>query len=97
MRKITSDNLQILFQHLIKKLDRDGINEIEIDQDLYRFIPTDEWNSFEDNVISGSLYDDFDSLKNILDDDDRIFTYVDFDRLASILRYISEKMNPVER
>lgn len=96
MRQIKIKELEKLFDKVIEKLSKEGLNEINLDSDLYRFIPTDEWDSYNDTILDGSLFDDWDSLKMNLKNKERSFTYVDFDRLASILRYVSEKQNPVK-
>ncbi len=97
MKKLTLDELSHLFNLTIKKLKDSNISEIEIESDFYRFIPADKWDSYEENIIlNGSLFDDIDSLKAHFSDKERPFTYVDFDRLSSVLNYISNKENPVE-
>jgi hypothetical protein len=96
MKSITKEDIKKIFDNILEKLDRDEVKEVVIEQDLYRFIPTDEWDSYEQtNVLEGSLFDDFDSLKLLIENPNRYCTYVDFDRAASILRYISEKLAPV--
>ena len=45
--------------------------------------------------VTGSLIDDIDSLNRALNDSHIPFTYVDFDRTATILRALSETLNPV--
>ena len=92
---ITLNELSLLFDKVIKHLREDGLLEIDVDKDYYRFIPTNEWDKHNDTIFTGSLFDDLDGLKSRLNDENNFFTYVDFDRLASILRYISEKQNPV--
>lgn len=95
MRKIKVIELEQLFSRIIEKLKVEKVEKIELDSDFYRFIPTDKWDSYEDDIaLVGSLYDDWDSLKEILEDSDRAMTYVDFDRIASILRIVSEIENP---
>lgn len=95
MRQITINELEQLFSLIIKKLKSNKINIITIEQDFYNIIPTDEWTSFDENsIVVGSLFDDVDSIINLLNDKSRPTTYVDFDRVATILRYISEKQNP---
>jgi hypothetical protein len=88
--------LQQIFTLIVNKLQFEGYTLLEVDDDLYRYIPTDKWDSFNEIVIeNGSLYDDVESLKELANDPDKPCTYVDFDRLASFLRYISQKHNPV--
>jgi hypothetical protein len=95
-KHITIATLRDSFDAILEKLKSDNITEIQLDTDLYRLIPTDSWNNFDKNeIVVGSLYDDLDSLSKALKDDNRPFTYVDFDRTAMLLRYISEKLNPV--
>lgn len=96
MRQIQKKTLEKLFSRLMSKLQNENIESIILDDDLYRFIPTDEWANYENDVIlEGSLYDDIDSLNKLLENPQHICTYVDFDRFASVLRAISEKINPV--
>ncbi len=99
MRTITPIELQKIFDKIIKKLLENEVDEIIIEYDLYNKIPANKWNIYdkeiEKNVVMGSLYDDVDELKNIIDNKEEICTFVDFDRTASILHYISEKLNPV--
>jgi len=96
MREITTKDLKRLCELIIKKLEWEQVTNVQIETDLYRFIPTDKWSSFEDTeILTGSLYDDIDSLKRLLADNDRPTTYVDFDRLASVLRALSQEINPI--
>ena len=97
MKKIEVSNLKRLFQMVIEKLqDFEGIDKIEIneDEDMYQFISTDEWQLSEPKPLVGSLYDDLEELEKIIIDSERVITFVDFDRISSILHFISEKMNP---
>ena len=96
MRKLSIEELEVLFGLVLKSLKEDNVSEIEISDDYYRLIPTSEWDKHSDVIYTGSLFDDVDSLKLHFEKKRRIFTYVDFDRLASILRYASEKLNPVD-
>lgn len=94
MRTISIDALNKLFSQIISKLQQEGLSEITIHDDLYRFIPTDEWGRFdEDIILTGSLYDDIDCLNLLTNDPKRIMTYVDFDRISSVLRAVSEELN----
>src|SRR5688572_1281764 len=96
MRKISRKKLEKIFSFLIRKLEYEKIDEVEITDDFYRIIPTYLWTNFEkDEGVTGSLHDDIDSLELLLKDKERFCTYVDFDRTASLLRAISEKLNPV--
>lgn len=96
MKKIRLDELSIIFNRIIKKLEFENYKEIRINEDLYRYIPTEKWSSFDDEIIeTGSLFDDVDELLKLVQDIKRPCTYVDFDRMASILRAISKTNNPV--
>ena len=96
MITITREMLSKVFDSLLLKLEQDDVNEVVLQNDYYRLIPTDEWTNFENQVeVVGSLVDDFDSLNLVINDSERLPTYVDFDRTASILRAISETLNPV--
>lgn len=58
-------------------------------------ISVNEWNDFK-NVPSpsvGSLVDDVDCLKKVVSQN-IIYSYSEFDRIATVLRAISEKMAP---
>lgn len=96
MKAITTRILQEVFERILLKLKQEGVTEIAIKDDYYRMIPADEWTNFDkDIIVVGSISDDIDSLNRVLNDPDRILTYVDFDRTASVLRAISEALNPV--
>jgi hypothetical protein len=96
MVKINISELEQIFSKVIKKLRLEEEQELIIEEDLYRFIPTDEWTSFAVDVIEiGSLSDDINNLKKMITDNQRPCTFVDFDRLASVLRAISQIKNPV--
>jgi len=80
---------------MIDKLNYENVKEVEIGNDLYRVIPADEWTNFEkDVIVVGSLSDDIESLKLMINDLERPCTYVDFDRVASVLHAISQAINP---
>ena len=100
MNTIEINTLKLIFRELIKKLEKEGVNEIPIDYDLYKLIPSDKWSIYEsnteDHIVIGSLLDDLESIQKILNIKERICTYVDFDRVASLLHYISEKLNPAK-
>lgn len=88
--------LEKAFEQIISKLNNEGVTSIKIELDMYRFIPVSEWQKFEKAEISiGSLSDDIESIKSLIEDDDRLCSYVDFDRVASILHAISDARNPV--
>ncbi|CAD0002111.1 hypothetical protein [Flavobacterium chungangense] len=96
MKKIEIKELEIIFFKIIEKLKSEGCDELTFDDDFYRIIPTEKWDSYEEDIIhEASLFDDLDSVKLLKNDSTRILTYVDFDRVASILRAISQKNNPI--
>jgi len=79
---------------VLNKLDEGGIENITIQMDEYWNIPTDEWSSMEEiKPVLGLLSDDWGSLLKVLNGDN-IATYLDFERLAAILRAISETIIP---
>ena len=96
MEKISLSEIEEIFKRLIEKLKFEEFKETSIDTDNYWIITADEWSDFENEVDPsvGSLIDDVEALKLLIEDSDRPCSFVDFDRFASVLRYISEKMNP---
>jgi hypothetical protein len=97
MRSVRSDDLVAVLRRIIEKLVRECPQEIELPGDLYRFIPTDQWDRFEGfRIDAGSLYDDLDELEHLVRDPKRPCTFVDFDRAASLLRAVSEQLNPAD-
>lgn len=96
MKEIKTEELQIIFRKIIEKLKSEEYQELNFVNDFYRIIPTDKWDSYDDNLAhEASLFDDIDSVKLLIDDSKREITYVDFDRVASILRAISQNNNPI--
>jgi hypothetical protein len=96
MRKINIEILEIAFKKILEKLKADNILEVSFQNDLYRIIPTDEWEVYKENnaiVEIGSLYDDVECVEKLAFNNERPCTYVDFDRVASVLRMISEVQN----
>lgn len=97
MKKIEIDVLRKAFNRIIDKLQQEEVKEIYIDTDGYFLITADEWKEqyperYE--VVTGSLIDDIDEINKLVDED-RFCTYVDFDRVSSILRAISQAQNPL--
>lgn len=100
MIQVKIDILKAALHRMLHKLEKEDITDIVIEDDLYNIIPTDEWsiiNNPKDVVVIGSLQDDYDNLEKLALDSHRPCTYVDFDRLASILRAISQKQNPPDQ
>ena len=106
MEGIKISELKIIFKKVIEKLETEYGNdaEMELKTIIYRLIPTEKWNKFDkpedwfsaSEIMQGDLQDDVAELKKLIVDKDRITTFVDFDRLASVLREISQVENPAE-
>lgn len=106
MSEIKVSELKILFNRVIDKLESEkgAGGQIELETIIYRLIPTEKWNKFKkpedwfsaSEIDQGDLNDDLMELKKLIDDKERVCTYVDFDRLASILREISQVENPID-
>ncbi len=106
MSTIKVSELKTLFKRVIEKLETEYSPdaEMELNTIIYRLIPTEKWSKFDkpedwfsaSEIDQGDLQDDVMELKKLISDDERIATFVDFDRLASILREISQVENPIE-
>ncbi|MBQ4804522.1 hypothetical protein J8L88_16800 [Aquimarina sp. MMG015] len=106
MNTIKVSELKTLFERVIEKLETEysSDTEMELKTIIYRLIPTEKWNKFEkpedwfstSEIDQGDLQDDVMELKKLISDKERIATFVDFDRLASVLREISQVENPIE-
>ena len=97
--KISTNDLEKIFSLIIKKLHLDGVDSVGLgDKDFYWLISSPEWTDLDKKAKPkvGSLIDDWKSLKKLFSEKDRPTTYVDFDRVAAILRFISEEQNPIE-
>ncbi|PKR79561.1 hypothetical protein CW751_14520 [Brumimicrobium salinarum] len=93
--KIKIRELEEIFNLIISKLEFEfNKGEIELNDDLYRIIPTQHWSITKvENELIGSLNDDINELKKLISDTSRPTTFVDLDRCASLLRAISERFN----
>ena len=96
MTSISTSDLKVLFELLISRLEEEKILEVEFKMDEYWIIATDDWDNFEEvpAPVVGSLSDDIESLKKPISND--FFSFVDFDRLASVIRAISEQKAPTQ-
>lgn len=95
MGAISINEISVIFSKILEKLEFEVEQEIEIDDDFYQFIPADEWTNYEEgSILTGSLSDDINNLKILITDKTRPCTFVDFDRLASVLHAISNQLNP---
>lgn len=85
------EELETLILNTLKKLKDNKFNEFSFDYDEYWIIETDEWNKFdtEPKPVVGSLTDDINYLKMVLSED-LVISYLELERVASILRAISE-------
>lgn len=93
MNNISVDEIEKIFSLIVEKLKKDGVGNISIDFDEYWMILTNEWNDFK-NIPSpsvGSFVDDVDCLKKVVSQN-IIYSYSEFDRIATFLRAISENM-----
>jgi hypothetical protein len=97
MRKINKTLIRSALLRIVDKLEMETPDELEVSEDAYRLIPTSKWwirYPEEHHSLVYSLYDDIEEIENLATNPQRLCTYVDFDRMASILRYISEVENP---
>lgn len=106
MSSIKVSELKTIFEKIIEKLENqygeDG--ELELKTSVYRLISTEKWDKFDkpedwfsaSEIEQGDLQDDLSELRKLISQKERITTFVDFDRLASILREISQVENPIE-
>jgi len=96
-QKITTKELEQLFKRIIGKLRSEEVEYVTFSMDEYKIILADCWEDFtQEKVAIGSMNDDIDMVKKMIQDENRPCTYVDFDRTSSILRAISEIRNPAE-
>jgi len=100
MKAIKVNELKILFNKIIYMLENfENLEKIEVDRDTYRYIPAEKWEAFGDKSepFIGSLQEDIEELEKALEEPVKggaYISYVDIDRVASLLHFISEKMNP---
>ena len=99
MKTITIVQLENIFQRIITKLkfELGDIGEISSETGWYREIPADKWTNLSgtsEDEITGDLQDDIEELVKLANDENRVCTFVDFDRISSLLKEISEVQNP---
>jgi len=93
--QLTIKEIEVLLAKVLGKLKSEGVETIEFPDIAYRYIPTDEWERFDDTVVElGDLSDDIESLRLLCTDMNRPCMYIDFDRLATVLRATSQILNP---
>ena len=91
--EISVSDLEILFRRLIEKFKKDNISKFIFEYDEYWIILTDEWNKLEEvpKAAVGSLSDDVKFIKSVINEEEMI-SYLELERLASILRASSENL-----
>jgi len=93
---VKTSELEKLLNNLLNRLKELGLDEIQIDLDLYQTITKGEFDVTKNPEIGiGSFLDDWEHLEKIINDG-QIFTFLDFIRTASILNAISETIIPIE-
>lgn len=90
---VETKQLVCALQKIIKKIESDDIKNYKIDTDYYWIVLTKDWDNLqnEPTVAVGSLEDDWESLVESCEND--FISYVDYDRLASILRAVSQNVS----
>lgn len=67
--------------------------DIQIEDDYYWIVLPPDWTKFsseEPSVAVGSFLDDWETMRRLRDGDQPV-SFVDYDRAAALLRYISER------
>jgi hypothetical protein len=70
----------------------------EVEGDLYWVVLPPEWEDFSHGspeISTGSLVDEWSELSRLLDEDE-VVSFLDYDRVAAVLRHVSEVFCPVE-
>lgn len=91
MSYISVEDLKVAFDRITKRMEMEGIQQVEFETDLYNIIHAEDWdisNNALDVVVTGSLVDDVKEIKSLVNNKDRFCTTVDFDRFANILRAV---------
>ena len=93
--RVTASEIRAVFSLLHKKLTDLGIEIVNIETDYYWLVSTDQWDDLDSDPkpVVGSLVDDWESLRKVMEGQHPA-TFVDFERLASVLRALSETLNP---
>ncbi|WP_400190414.1 hypothetical protein [Hymenobacter sp. B81] len=96
---ITVYELEILFRQALTYLRANSLDsQFSLDTDYYALLPTDKWEDMENlakpEVVIGSLVDDVTELQRVATQTIP-FTSVDLDRLASVLRALSQSISPI--
>ena len=67
--KIAIDEIKLIFESLIERLEKDKIETLEIETDYYWIVLSDEWDDLSSkspSVAVGSLIDDWNSLQDVV-------------------------------
>jgi hypothetical protein len=100
MNKLTvaKDDLKKAMDIVFEKIASSINDNVCISNDYYLHIHMDEAYDFEKNVepAIGSLFDDWENLCKVISKQQHV-TFVDIDRLSSILKAISQELNPPEK
>jgi hypothetical protein len=93
--RVSLSDMENIWMSLVERMRKDGIEDVDIDDDYYWLVSTDEWANFEStpNCVVGSLHDDWAELQKVVRRQ-QIPTYLDLERFASVLRSLSEKIAP---
>lgn len=99
MRKaliIETAQLEIVCQKIIEKLKQLPVDRVEVEQDFYWELTNRQ--AYADNLVLGeqtlgSHVDDWMELQNVVSGKHPT-TFVDFDRVAAILKAVSQELNP---
>ena len=87
------EKLEAIFARVFDELKNKEMGAIIFDDDWYWSVPIDKMVSFpeEPKLAVGSLSDDV-SFLNSIDKDDLVGTFLELERLASVLRFISRRV-----
>jgi hypothetical protein len=91
--QIHLSQLALLLTKLSESYEERGYDSVRIeDMDLYWIVQPPEWTDLqhEPPLRVGSLKDDWEALQRVLEG--QMPTSVDFDRLAAVLRAVSERL-----
>lgn len=90
---IEKSKLRIICKNILDFIDE----KTEINEDSYWLIGSDVWTKFSKDPSAdvGSLNDDWHYLNQIIEEEGRVVSSSDLDRLSSILRAVSQEINPI--
>ena len=95
-KTISLKDLEKIVCLIFKNLESELMNDnVELDHDFYYHIPLDETYKISEGdpeVLVGQLYDDWDFLESILEDNEQGVSLM-LDHVAPLLRYIAFKIN----